>query len=302
MNFITDPNYLPFILVWSAIFAALIGSFLSVCIFRIPYGRVDEYGEEELPEGSVQHQQKAENVPQKTYGINSPPRSFCPKCEKQLYWWHNIPIISWLILGGKCYFCKQPIPARYPIVELLSVLSAVICISQFGPTPTAVLMYIFLCSLIVMSFIDIDYYIIPDSISIGGTVVGLAIGTVNQFYHIFKYPVSDSFVVSILGVLTGGGILFAVAELYLKLRKIEGLGMGDVKLLAFIGAMFGAECAFYTIFLGSFIGSIIGGVMMLVKGKNLTYQIPFGPYLALGSVIYLFCQPLVQWLMGFLTI
>jgi leader peptidase (prepilin peptidase)/N-methyltransferase len=262
------------------IFGLIVGSFLSVCIYRIP--RAESFYIE-VEEGETPQQEIPEPV-----GFNEPKRSICLKCGKQLLWWHNIPLFSWLILRGKCWFCKTPISARYPVVELLSAMMAILSYHHYGLTPTGAVVYLFCAALIVISFIDFDYYIIPDVISISGTVVGIVIAGANSFTHYFDPPVVPNYYFCALGLLAGAGFLYLISEVYLKLRRIEGLGLGDVKLLAMTGALFGPECALYTIFIGSLFGSIIGLALVLFHGREFNKHLPFGPYLAVGSVLYLF--------------
>jgi len=259
------------------LFSLLVGSFLSMCIYRIPRGA----GYEEL------HELK-EGETYEPLAIDKPRRSFCPYCKQQLLWWHNIPAFSWLILRGQCAFCKTPISSRYISVELLSVFFALLSYSYFGPTPTAVLIYLFCAALIVITFIDYDFFIIPNSISLPGTAIGIGLAVVNEFFGIFMAPVVPGLLECGLGILFGAGFLYLVAEVYFRLRGLEGLGMGDVKLLAMTGALFGPECAGYTIFLGSVLGTIVGVGLMAFQGRSLKQHIPFGPYLALGTVLFLF--------------
>lgn len=226
-------------------------------------------------------------------GISSPARSFCPSCGKKLEWWHNIPIVSWLLLKGKCGFCKASISARYPIVELLSGGFAVLAVVQYGVTPTGFLIFAFAAALIVISFIDFDYYIIPNLISLPGTVLGICIGLGNQYFHIFGAPVAATITESLFGILAGGGFLLFISEVYLRLRKIEGLGMGDVKLLAMTGAFFGVPGAIYTIFVGSCLGAILGVVGIVVFRRSASQQIPFGPYLAIATGLFMFTGDLL---------
>ncbi len=269
------------------VFGLLIGSFLSVCVYRIPYGRssgLEEDNEADLAE-------KAEQNPAEQISISDPPRSFCPSCKKQLMWWHNIPVFSWILLRGKCAFCQSAISFRYPLLELLSCILALACYYKFGLSLTAVLIYAFSAALLVISFIDYDYYIIPNVISLPGTVLGLLLAVINQLLNIFSYPIVPGIVDSLLGILLGGGFLLLISEGYLRLRKKEGLGMGDVKLLAMTGAFFGMEGALYTIFVGSILGSILGLLFILLQGGKLSQQLPFGPYLALGTILYLFFGP-----------
>ncbi len=274
-----------------AVLGAIIGSFLSVCIYRIPFGR--EKGppnfDDEESSGSEEVKEEVQEE-EKTLTVSNPPRSFCPNCNKQLYWWHNIPVVSWLLLGGKCHFCKAPISFRYPLVELLSTAAAVGSVVSFGFSPTALLVYIFCAALIVISFIDIDYYIIPDVISLPGTVIGLLVGLSNHFFHIFDWPVAKDFWTSLIGIAFGGGFLLLVSEIYYRVRKRIGLGLGDIKLLAMTGAFFGFEGAFVTIFYGSLLGSVIGIALILFRKRGASQHLPFGPYLALGTIIYIFTK------------
>jgi len=220
--------------------------------------------------------------------INSPARSFCPSCLQQLRWFENIPVISWVLQRGKCRNCKTSISARYPTVELMSAGFAILSLTQFGFTPTALLVYIFCSALIVVSFIDYDFYIIPDSISLGGTILGLVIALINWKYSFFTWPITPNLLESILGIIAGAGFLLVVAELYFYLRKIEGLGLGDVKLLAMTGALLGPKCALYTIFIGAFIGTVVGVLMILLTHRTIKHYLPFGPFLAIGTILYLF--------------
>ncbi|MEZ4754949.1 MAG: A24 family peptidase, partial [Bdellovibrionota bacterium] len=187
-----------------------------------------------------------------------------------------------------CAFCKARIPFRYFLVESLTALSAVLSVSYFGLGLESFLVFLFLASLIVMSFIDIDYYILPDMITLTGTTIGLILAGINEFTGYIGEPFSANALDALFGILVGAGILFFVSEVYFRLRKIEGLGMGDVKLLAMVGALFGPEAAIYTIMLGSIIGTIFGVTIIILKGKDLSYHLPFGPYLAVATVLYLF--------------
>ncbi|MCB0318643.1 MAG: prepilin peptidase [Bdellovibrionales bacterium] len=276
----------PLIIIFLFFFGAIIGSFLTVCIYRIPLGREDireeiiESGQEIPIPDSIQNQGNL--------GIGFPKRSFCPECGGQLAWYHNVPLFSWMLLGGKCAFCKCKIPFRYFLVELLTASAALLSYFYYGMSVEAFLLFVFLSSLIIMSFIDIDYYILPDIFTISGTVIGLLIATVNQFFPLLGRPFSAGLIDAFLGILAGGGVLYFVSEVYFRLRKVEGLGMGDVKLLAMIGALFGPEAAVYTIMVGSIIGTVFGVAIIIFKGKDLSYHLPFGPYLSVAVVLYLF--------------
>lgn len=274
-------------------FGLIIGSFLSVCVYRIPFRSLE--AEEEL-EKSLETENEADLVnfppapkaPFDELGLSNPPRSFCPKCLKQLEWWHNIPVISWLILGGKCGFCNDPIPARYPLIELTTGIAALGTYYKFGITPTAFVIFAFVCSLIVISVIDYDYFIIPNVISLPGTLIGLVVVAFNQFFSWFEAPISPDLYGSFFGILVGAGSLFFVSEVYLRLRKIEGLGMGDVKLLAMTGALLGVEASIYTITVGAIFGALLGTLLIIFRGHKMSQPLPFGPYLAAATLLFIY--------------
>jgi len=231
-------------------FGAIIGSFLNVCIARLPDGR----------------------------SVVSPP-SHCPKCQTYLSWYENVPILSYLVLGGRCRTCKIRISPIYPAVEVLTGALAVALFLRLGPTLAFAGYFAFAAALVVITFIDLDHQIIPDVISLPGIVVGLAFSLVSPLVTPFD---------AILGVLAGGGVLLSVAWLYKTFRGQEGMGGGDIKLLAMIGAFLGWQSIFVTLFVGSVIGSIIGVVVMLYEGADTKLAIPFGPFLAGGALVYLF--------------
>jgi leader peptidase (prepilin peptidase)/N-methyltransferase len=271
------------ILLAQFIFGAIIGSFLSVCIYRIPIGRAHELGlDEEAGEG------EAIQPPLENLSLSNPPRSFCPSCKHQLNWYHNIPILSWLMLRGKCGFCKAKISARYPLVEFITACMSVLSFQSFGMTPTGGVIFVFCAALIVISFIDYDYYIIPNIISLPGTVIAILLVAINQWTGVFHAPIAPGLKDCFYGILAGAGFLLFISEVYLRLRKKEGLGMGDVKLLAMTGALFGMEGSLYTIFIGSLLGSVLGILLILVSGRKMSQQLPFGPYLAMGTLVYIF--------------
>jgi leader peptidase (prepilin peptidase) / N-methyltransferase len=168
------------------------------------------------------------------------------------------------------------------------LLGALLSYAEFGLTLTGLLVYAFFCALLVISFIDLDFFIIPNVISLPGIVIGVVVSFLNQIFELFHWPVAPDIAQSFLGILVGGGFLFLVAEVYLRLRNMEGLGMGDVKLLAMTGAFFGPYCAGYTIFLGSLVGSICGISMIIFGSRKISQHIPFGPYLSLGTFLYLY--------------
>lgn len=262
------------------IFGAIIGSFLGVCAFRIPMGKYEPV---------------RENIPliETPLSINSPKRSFCPYCQKQLLWYHVIPLISWIALKGRCAFCKHRIPARYYIVELVTATFATLCYLRFGLTPTAAVAFMIVCALIVITYIDIDYMIIPDVITYPGTFLGVALGAASSYLPSntlvpLDRPFVSSLSQSLAGILAGAGSLLAIWWLYLVIRKREGLGLGDVKLLAFLGAFFGSQCSLITIFLGSVLGSVCGLLMIALRRHAFASYLSFGPYLVVAAIVYLF--------------
>ncbi len=241
------------------IFGACIGSFLNVCIFRIPEKKSIVF-----------------------------PGSFCPICKKSIPFYCNIPILSYLFLQGRCKHCKAPISIRYPLIEILTGIFPVLLFFKFGLTPSLFFWFCFICVLIVISLIDFDHQIIPDIISIPGIFIFAS--------SPFFIP-EMSFAAVLTGILTGGGILYTIAFLYFKLKNTEGMGGGDIKLLAMIGAATGIKGVLFTILTGSFLGSAAGlFAIIFIKGSNSQLKIPFGPYLSSGAILYIFFgEGLIQW-------
>ncbi len=275
------------LLILSILFSAIIGSFLTVCIYRIPLGRKKGLDSLEEPE---------EEVIQSSITIYSPARSFCPECNGVLRWYHNIPVLGFIFLKGKCAHCSKPIPSRYIVVELLSILFAVLSLEKFGPTPTALLAYLICATLIVLSFIDLDYFILPNVITYPCIIIGVILSTINGFYPIFSDPFNQGLVDAFAGIAVGGGTLWLVSSLYELIRQRQGLGFGDVKLLALVGAFLGWRGAFFTIFFGSILGCVLGVGQLLFQRKGLAQPIPFGPYLAGGTLLYMLqlADPIVK--------
>ncbi len=228
---------------------ACIGSFLNVCIHRLPRGM----------------------------SVVAPP-SHCPNCGRRLSPWENIPILGYLVLRGRCRGCRGPISPRYPLVELLTALLFLALYRRFLLSIPFVVYSIFTCMLVVVTFIDLEHRIIPDVVSLPGMVLGLAAS--------FLLP-GLSLVNSLLGLLTGGGSLLAVAWGYYLLTGREGMGGGDIKLLAMIGAFLGWKAVPMVIFISALSGSVIGGVYVAVKGAA-DRVIPYGPFLAAAAVVVLF--------------
>lgn len=252
------------ILIVPFIFGAAIGSFLNVCIYRIP----------------------------NCLSIVTP-ASRCPDCGRFIPFYYNIPVLSYFMLLGRCCFCKAPLSLRYPFVEALTGAFAVLLYIAFGPALELFAYFAFISALIVITFIDLDHQIIPDSISLPGILIGIALS-----FFLDKPGVVNS----IIGAFIGGGILFAIAAGYQKITRTEGMGGGDIKLLAMIGAFLGWKGALFTLMAGSFAGAVIGGLLMLFAGRGGKYAIPFGPFLALGAVLYLFFgETLIAWYLSTIT-
>lgn len=240
--------------------AAMIGSFLNVCIHRIPSGRSIAF-----------------------------PASHCPQCQKPIRPWDNIPIVSYLVLRGRCRNCAVRIPFRYPLVEGLTGIAGLATFWFFGMTPHALLMFAFVCALIVITFIDLDHQIIPDVISLPGILIGFTAAFL---------PDTPPWQESLFGILVGGGILWAIAEGYFRLTGREGMGGGDVKLLAMIGAFLGWRAIPVTLMVASLSGTLVGLVAMLRSGGDRQMAIPFGPFLAAGALAAMFAgDPLIDWYM-----
>jgi len=248
--------YLP--LAFAFCLGAAIGSFLNVCIYRIPAG-----------ESIVR------------------PASRCPHCGTAIRWYQNIPIFSFLVLGGKCASCRARISPRYPLVEALTGILFAAVLYDFGFHWATPVYWVFCASLVAITFIDLDHQIIPDVISLPGIVVG--------FVCSFAIP-WVSWLDSLIGILVGGGSLFLVALIYEMLTKKEGMGGGDIKLLAMLGAFLGWRAMLPVIFLSSFLGTLVGVPLMLLTGSDRKLAIPFGPFLAASALIWLFRGPqLVRW-------
>lgn len=271
-------------------FGLIIGSFLSVCIYRITLGRssaVEEWDTDEEDNSAADSAPPNSEFFEKKVTVSYPPRSFCPQCGEQLRWYHNIPVVSWLLLCGRCAFCKNPISMRYPVVELLSGTFCFLSYNSFGLTPTGIVVYAFCCALIVITFTDLDYYIIPNVVTYPGTILGLVIVGVNQYTGWFTAPIVNSLLESLYGFLAGAGILLLISEGYLRLRGKEGLGMGDVKLLAMTGVLFGYRASYNMIIIGSCLGAVLGLLLILIAGRKASQYIPFGPYLAFAAVVHI---------------
>jgi leader peptidase (prepilin peptidase)/N-methyltransferase len=222
------------------------------------------------------------------------PGSRCPSCSAAIRWYDNIPILSYLFLRARCRACGDKISIRYPLVEALTGCLFTGLVWRSGIQPVTIVLALFCWALVVVTFIDLDHRIIPDVISLPGTLLGLAASLVPGFPR----PVD-----SLLGTIAGGGFLFLVLYTYEKIMKDEGMGMGDVKLLAMIGAFLGWQALPVTILVASLTGTFAGVGFALAKGEPVRkFPVPFGPFLALGSVIHLFFGvEMILWYLGKLS-
>jgi leader peptidase (prepilin peptidase) / N-methyltransferase len=249
-----------------AAFGAIVGSFLNVCIVRIP---------------------KGESVVQ--------PPSHCPVCQKPIPFYDNIPLISYVALLGRCRSCSEKISSRYFFVELMMASLAVALYYQFGFSLAFIVSLIFVAALIVISFIDLDVRIVPDVISLPGIVAGLLFSVVARYGINDPFELIPSPLSALIGVLAGGGFLLALAWAYEAFTGVEGMGGGDIKLLAMIGAFLGWTSIPFTLFFASLTGSVIGLGFMIAKGVGRRFALPFAPFLCLGALLYLlFGQDLIQ--------
>lgn len=240
------------------VFGALVGSFLNVCIYRLP---------------------REESV--------AWPASHCPQCRHSIAPYDNIPVLSYLVLGGRCRACRNPIPLRYPLVEVANALGWVAIVWYFGLTAPAALYALFFSAMLVITGTDLSHTIIPDSVTLPGMVIGL-VGAATIL------PVG--LLNSVLGVVVGGGLLWALAAASPYLFGKEGMGGGDIKLLGMVGAFLGWRPALLTIMIGALVGSIVGLSLIGFKVLRRDEYIPFGPFLALGAVLALFFhQPILDW-------
>ena len=238
-------------MVFAFLFGLALGSFLNVCIYRIPLKK----------------------------SIVRPPSS-CPQCGAEIRFYDNIPIISYLMLLGRCRQCRTPISLRYPLVEILVGLLSALLFMEFGPSPKYLFLLFFTGALMAIAFSDLEHKIIPDVISLTGLVVGLVFS--------FFPSAGISPVEALIGAVGGGSFLFLVGVVFEKLTGREGMGGGDVKLLAMIGAWMGWKALPFIVLLSSLTGAVIGGVSLMIAKQGMRSRIPFGPFLALGALGFLF--------------
>jgi leader peptidase (prepilin peptidase)/N-methyltransferase len=274
------------IAVFVFVFGLIIGSFLNVCIVRIPGGKSIVL-----------------------------PASACVKCGAPIRPYDNIPVVSYLLLRGKCRKCKNPISAMYPMVELLTGLLFLGCYEAFGLTAEPLKWAIFSAIMIVLVFTDLRERILPDVVNFTGLGLGLLLsffttpvdGTALALTRrIFEFPPPApvlSFVDALLGAAAGSGLLWLVSEVYFRLRGREGMGMGDVKMMLMAGAFLGLKRTLLTIFTGSVLGSILGIIVIVARRKDSDYELPFGTFLGMAALLVVFFgTPIVYWYQGLLVV
>ncbi len=245
----------------AVLFGLVVGSFLNVCIYRLPRKQSIVW-----------------------------PASRCTSCGRELAWFENVPVFGWLALGGRCRTCRAPVSAMYPIVETVTGVLFGATMYWYGATPLGFVRTAFGCAMIVLFVIDLQHRILPNAITVPGAVIGLVIS-------VFLPP---GWVSSLIGVLIGGGLLFAIGETYYRVRGVDGLGMGDVKMLAMIGAFLGWQLALVTLMLASFGGAVLGIGLLATGRGGMQAALPFGTFLAVGAAIAAVAgDPLVTWYLGF---
>jgi leader peptidase (prepilin peptidase) / N-methyltransferase len=247
----------------AGLFGLCIGSFLNVVIYRLPLGQ----------------------------SLATPP-SRCRKCGYSLRWFDNIPILSWVLLRGRCRKCGINVSWQYPVVELITGVLFVLVVWLTPPGPLMASRLLLVCILIALFGIDLEHQILPNVITLPGIAIGVLLSLIAP----------PGWKDSLLGVLLGGGILYAIAAAYYLWRREEGMGMGDVKMLAMVGAFLGWKAVLVTLVLSSFAGALIGVALMAAQqGTTMKFALPFGTFLAIGTVVAMFVgEPLVAWYAGFL--
>ena len=243
-----------------AAFGLIVGSFLNVCIYRLP---------------------RRESV--------NWPGSHCTSCQRPLSWYENIPVASWLVLRGQCRTCGSRIGIVYPLVEIVTAVLFAGGFLVYGWTPLLAVRLLFACAMIVLFVIDLYHRILPNVITVPGIVVGL----------VFSAMLPPGWLAAAIGAVVGGGALFLIAEAYYRVRGVEGLGMGDVKMLAMIGAFLGWQLTLVTLMLASFSGSLIGIALMATGRRGMQAALPFGTFLAVGALVAaVYGDALVHWYVG----
>ncbi|TXR52008.1 prepilin peptidase [Reinekea thalattae] len=258
-------------------FSLMVGSFLNVVIYRLPIMLSHRWA---LDAAEWQNDEKAYKklTKQPTFNL-AKPDSRCPHCQHKITLWQNIPVISWLLLRGKCASCKTSISIRYPLVELLTALLAAIVAAKFGFSMTTLALVVFIWCLVALTFIDLDTQLLPDSITLPLLWLGLLVNVSNGLVSLDQ---------AVIGAAAGYLSLWSIYWLFKLLTGKEGMGYGDFKLFAVFGAWFGWLALPLIILLSSLVGAVVGIVMILFYGREKAKPMPFGPFLAGAALIYLF--------------
>lgn len=258
----------------------LVGSFLNVVIYRLPVMLKREWQRD-----CAQLNGEAEPE-QETFNICTP-RSRCSHCQHQLGALDNIPLVSWLMLRGRCRYCKAGVSKRYPLVELSTAILSAVAVWRFGASPELMAALLFTWLLICMTMIDVDHLLLPDNLTFPLLWIGLLLNINGLFI-----PLSDA----VIGAVVGYGILWSLFWAFKLLTGKEGMGYGDFKLLAALGAWFGWQAILPTLLISSVIGSIIGLSLMASRRLSSERVLPFGPALAIAGWLYLIWgKPLISW-------
>jgi leader peptidase (prepilin peptidase)/N-methyltransferase len=243
------------------VFGLLAGSFLNVCIYRLP----------------------------RRESLNWP-GSHCTSCDRPLSWYENVPLASWLLLRGRCRTCASPISIVYPLIEASTAVAFVAAFYLYGLTPLLAVRLLFACAMIVLFMIDLRHRILPNVITVPGILAGF----------VASLWLPPGWMSSLIGLAVGGGVLFAIGEGYYWLRGVEGMGMGDVKMLAMIGAFLGWPLMLLTLILASFSGALIGIAMMSSGRGSMKAALPVGTFLAIGALVSAVAgDAIVSWYLSF---
>ena len=247
--------------VFAALFGLVWGSFVNVVIHRLPLGE----------------------------SIVSP-RSRCPGCKNLVASYDNIPVLSFIVLQGRCRHCEARISLRYPAIELAIGAVALFSFLRHGPSLEYVVELALVAAMVALIFIDFDHLILPDTITLSGLALGL----------VLAWPREAMTVVDALkGAALGGGLLFSVSEVYFRIKKVEGMGFGDVKMMAMVGAFLGWKGVLLTLFLGSFTGSIVGLAVIAMTNGDMKTKLPFGTFLGMGAIATIYAGPFaIAWYSG----
>lgn len=263
----------------AGLFGLLIGSFLNVCIFRLP----------------------------RDLSVVRPVRSFCPGCEKTIAWYDNIPLLSYALLGGRCRFCRESIPARYPLVEAITGLLFFTVVYYRGWNLAGLKLCVFAAIMVDLIFTDMEERILPDEFTLGGAAVGLILAAFSPpasnlavLVAPADWPVwTHGVVEGALGAGVSAGMLWLVGAVYMRLRDREGLGLGDVKMMLTIGAFLGLPGALLTVFAGSVVGAIGGALFIWLARRDMGYELPFGSFLGAAALFgAIFGDPILSWYRG----